>query len=300
MIHIIENKQLFNKHIENIVPKLLTNISKELSSATDATIRNCLNNINNNNEIKNILSITPSQMKLYIKWFKVNYPDSLIESSSLNKILKNIFEKEYKNWTKRTQYGAYKFVQKIGLHSCPYCNRNYTFTIVNKSGKMRPQIDHFYPKDTYPFLAMSFFNLIPSCPNCNHTKSNKFDDDLISPYNIKKNDFRFTFVPNSIDFIEVEKQKYDFDSFDIDIKGNEANIEMFKLRELYKQHKDIVLEILIKKAYYPHSYISELSSFGFSQDEIYRYLFCNYNEDKDLHKRPLSKLIKDISIELGI
>ena len=56
----------------------------------------------------------------------------------------------------------------------------------------------------------------------------------------------------------------------------------------------------VKKAYYPQSYIEELSKFGFSKDEIYRYLFSNYNKDEDLHKRPLSKLIKDISTELGL
>jgi hypothetical protein len=57
----------------------------------------------------------------------------------------------------------------------------------------------------------------------------------------------------------------------------------------------------MKKAYYPKSYIEELkNNFNFTDDEIYRYLFSNYKQDKDLHKRPLSKLIKDISQELGI
>jgi hypothetical protein len=70
---------------------------------------------------------------------------------------------------------------------------------------------------------------------------------------------------------------------------------------LYKQHKDIVIDLLMKKAYYPKSYIEELkNNFNFTDDEIYRYLFSNYKQDKDLHKRPLSKLIKDISQELGI
>ena len=72
------------------------------------------------------------------------------------------------------------------------------------------------------------------------------------------------------------------------------------VNNFFIDHKDIVLELLIKKAYYPQSYIEELSRFGFSQDKIYRYLFSNYIKNKDLHKRPLSKLIKDISTELGI
>lgn len=41
-------------------------------------------------------------------------------------------------------------------------------------------------------------------------------------------------------------------------------------------------------------------SFWFSQDKIYHYLFSNYSKDEDLHKRPLSKLIKDISKELEL
>jgi hypothetical protein len=56
----------------------------------------------------------------------------------------------------------------------------------------------------------------------------------------------------------------------------------------------------MKKAYYPKSYIEELKKFGFSEDEVYRYLMCNYKKEKDLHKRPLSKLIKDISEELDL
>ena len=80
----------------------------------------------------------------------------------------------------------------------------------------------------------------------------------------------------------------------------EENIKTFKLEELYKQHKDIVLELLIKKVYYPKSYIEELKGFGFSEDEVYRYLLCNYKKNEDLHKRPLSKLMKDISEELDL
>ena len=107
-------------------------------------------------------------------------------------------------------------------------------------------------------------------------------------------------VVDAIDFFNIESKKYDFNSFEIKLCGNKANLEIFKLEELYKQHKDIVLELLIKKAYYPKSYIEELKKFDFTEDEIYRYLLCNYKKNEDLHKRPLSKLIKDISEELGI
>lgn len=70
------------------------------------------------------------------------------------------FEKEYNNWGKRKTYGSYKFVETLDLKTCPYCNRNYTFIVDEESGKLRPELDHFYPKSIYPFLAMSFYNLI--------------------------------------------------------------------------------------------------------------------------------------------
>lgn len=208
------------------------------------------------------------------------------------------YEKFFSQGKNKEDYSAYDFVESLGLSTCSYCNRNYTFVV--RRGKLRPEIDHFYPKTVYPYLAVNFFNLIPSCQTCNKIKSNNKNFDWLNPYDIQNNSFKFTYKPNSIDFAVVEKEKYNFDSFEIEINGHQSNKELFKLEELYKQHKDIVLELLIKKVYYPKSYIEELSDFGFSKDEIYRYLFCNYNQDKDLNKRPLSKLIKDISQELGL
>jgi len=300
MIKIQFNQELFNKHIEEISKKineLITNLDK---TDLEENTKQCLEHFSNDNIIK-ILSANTDELKEYIQFFKTTYPNSLEDGKELNKVLREeIFEKEYKNWGSRKKYGAYYFVNALKLDSCPYCNRNYTFVVDDDNGKLRPEIDHFYPKSIYPFLAMSFYNLIPSCSICNHTKSDKVKEDLENPYDIEPNSYQFTYTPQSVEFAVVEEKKYDFDSFEIEITGNESNIELFKLRELYKQHKDIVLELLIKKAYYPQSYIEELSNFGFSQDEIYRYLFSNYNQDEDLHKRPLSKLVKDISNELGL
>ena len=302
MIKINFNQKLFDKHIAKITSKIETAISNIDRNTLSEESKRCLDYLSKKEIVENLLKADSEALKEHIAYFAKHYPSSIEHNSKLNILLREeIFEKEYKNWGKRTkEYNAYEFVQTLDLNSCPYCNRNYTFTVVNASGKMRPQIDHFYPKSEFPFLAMSFFNLIPSCPNCNHTKSDDFNEDLINPYEIQESDLKFTYTPSSIDFANVEKEKYNFDSFDIEIFGNEANIKTFKLKELYKQHKDIVLELLIKKAYYPQSYIDELSRFGFSQDEIYRYLFSNYNQEQDLHKRPLSKFIKDITQELGL
>ena len=307
MLKIIVNKELFDLHIEEIFLKINGLFEGINESNLDQIDKKCLKYIKDN--LKDILKANNNELKEYIKYFQENYPNSIgVENQKkeewhqLYKIIRDeIFEKEYNNWGKRKTYGSYKFVETLDLKTCPYCNRNYTFIVDEESGKLRPELDHFYPKSIYPFLAMSFYNLIPSCTICNHTKSSKVSENLINPYDIKDDDFKFTYKPTDISFSEVESKKYNMDSFEIEFKNQNENINIFKLDELYKQHKDIVVDLLMKKVYYPKSYIEELEkSFGFTKDEIYRYLLNNYKKEEDLHKRPLSKLIKDISEELDL
>ena len=65
---------------------------------------------------------------------------------------------------------------KIGFNSttCPYCNDNKLNIIELKRNsslktklKAYLDLDHFYAKSKYPFFALSFFNLIPTCHDCN-------------------------------------------------------------------------------------------------------------------------------------
>lgn len=308
MLRLTLNRDLFDKHIEKISISIRRVIANKLRKRIVPSERACLNYIKDNLEF--ILKANDEEMKSIISYFKEHYPNVIGNPNTEEKnwkriykfLRKDIFEKEYDNWSKRKTYGAYNFVKELDLKTCPYCNRNYTFVVDEDSGKLRPEIDHFYPKSIYPFLAMSFYNLIPSCSACNHTKKDKdsFYNNLKNPYTIDNDFMKFTYIPNDVDFSSVESLKYNFDNFEIKFESTNKNIEVFKLEELYKQHKDIVLDLLIKKAYYPESYIEELKTFGFTDEDVYRYLLNNYKKEEDLHKRPLSKLIKDISEELEL
>lgn len=260
-------------------------------------IKKVLTLLENESKLKELMLAPPEQIVKIIEDFEKHYKKSRYKREYLNKVLSRIF----------VDYGYNKinkleFTKTIDLKTCPYCNRNYTCTI-NKQGSIKPEIDHLYPKSLYPYLACSYFNLIPSCPTCNgfgakESKDTFYAYPISNPYTIKPIDFKFSIIPMNINFLNVEQEQYKFDDFEIELFGNKANLEVFELEELYKQHKDVVLDLLIKKAYYPQSYIDELYGFGFSKDELYRYLFSNYRQDTELHKRPLSKLIKDIVEEL--
>ena len=308
MLKIQFNQELFEKHIKEINQKLQHKINSINANKLSRQTICCLNEIYNNSKL--ILGANTQELKKIIVYFETNFYCSIgydeNKNTELYQILSKIFIDDssglYKNFTNHKQeYDSYEFVKTLDLKTCPYCNRNYTFIVDEESGKLRPEIDHFYPKSIYPFLAMSFYNLIPSCPICNHTKSSKLQDNLINPYDVKDDDFKLTYKPTDLSFSQIQSTKYNTDSFEIAFTKHNGNIEIFKLNELYKQHKDIVVDLLMKKAYYPKSYIEELeNNFGFTQDEIYRFLLSNYKKDEDLHKRPLSKLIKDISEELEL
>ena len=91
------------------------------------------------------------------------------------------------NWRlKRRSWNAYSFTTKMGVDVCPYCGRQYTFTLGDgdevKNG--RPQIDHYIPETEYPFLSCSLYNFIPSCASCNHQKSDKYNSKKVKWRNI--------------------------------------------------------------------------------------------------------------------
>jgi len=218
---------------------------------------------------------------------------------------------KYKNFTskKKKDYDAYKLASKLQVNVCPYCNLNATYTVFMKDGKKitRPEFDHFYDKATYPILALSFYNLIPSCHTCNSTLKGREEfsqETHLNPYS------------DSFDKVAKFKLKIEDSTFYHSIKGfnltlqsdderAENNIESFQLDTLYQNHKDIVLELIQKQAIYNESYMDELmtqyeGTLFKNKEDLQRLIGGGYVSDDEIGKRPLSKLIKDISSELGL
>lgn len=76
-----------------------------------------------------------------------------------------------------TEWNAYAVCSAATYKLCPYCQQASAITIRSaKSGKsFRPTLDHFYPKGNYPYLALSLYNLIPSCQTCNSSLKGQLD-----------------------------------------------------------------------------------------------------------------------------
>ena len=124
---------------------------------------------------------------------------SINSSNSLLKGIEHVFNYDSFIDKKKKIYDAYKLAETLDIRTCTYCNRNYTSTVITKKGDkiIRPQFDHYFDKKSNPLLAISFFNLIPSCSICNSNVKGiqKMSlKDHIQPYiDNNLNDIRFTY-----------------------------------------------------------------------------------------------------------
>ena len=242
-----------------------------------------------------VLSAPPEKLAEIAEWFG--------ELSESEKNRYSFMVKKYENFaTKKQECDAYDLAEKLDVNVCPYCNINPTYTI-RKNHTLRPEFDHFYNKATYPILALSFFNLIPSCHVCNSTlKGSK--SIQINPYQ-ESLDRLATFELS----IKDSSFYYDAKGFEIELTAEderaEDSIETFKLNDRYEKHKDIILELIQKNAIYNESYLDELFSqyegtIFRNREDLLRMISGGYMDEEEINKRPLSKLIKDISAELGL
>lgn len=223
----------------------------------------------------------------------------------------------------------------MNINVCPYCNREFISHYVGKDKIMKTtsDLDHFYSKSQYPFLAVSLYNFIPSCQICNSRF--KIADDFYSkphihPYSEEFGEnakFKTNFYTDTDD-VRIEnnnklenEDRYDIsyllgnsDNFKIEIKPNNLesdiggkiknSIDTFHLDKLYNFHKDYVRELIKKAIIYNESRIDELFTqypeLFKSREEVVQMVVSNYITVEDLGKRPLAKLTKDICEELGL
>lgn len=203
-------------------------------------------------------------------------------------------------------YSAYHLAKNIGVRTCVYCNRVYTVTHNTKVGGklMRPQFDHWFPKSKYPLLAISFYNLIPSCTHCNSSVKGDKEMDLkksIHPYmkNESGDDFAFTYhFKKSTREFEIQIQQIGLGA------KHKETLEFLKINEMYDAHQDELEDLLRIKQAYSKEYLKTLKSTfpgaNLTDNEIYRFAFGVELEKTDFHKRPMSKFKNDILKELGI
>lgn len=210
-------------------------------------------------------------------------------------------------------------INDLGLTVCPYCNRNFIKHIVigqNSRGDkiaVKGQLDHFYPRSLYPYLAITRENLVPACPSCNGA-SGKHDKDTkelgaVNPYTLNDN--------GGLKF-KMKIEKKGFTNLDTCAKAIKieittpnpalaANEQLFHIGKLYDTHTDYAAEVYFKSILrFPQSYWNAIGDryarlgLAPTKEDMERLLTGVYTNEKSYHKRPLSKFVSDISKDEGV
>jgi hypothetical protein len=256
-------------------------------------------------DLEQIITSSPYQIRELIKIAPKDFTKEITQLKDLYEVFRN-------KW-------AVEFMEDLGIKVCPFCNREYIFKFedkISEEPRIIASLDHYYDKDSYPFLSVSIFNLIPCCYICNskfkHTK-NFYNQKHLHPYEDSFNEkAKFSQFFNNVSsenkkFSLLSKERISLTLKPLNDKdiATQNTIDTFRLETLYEKHKDIVLELIQKREIYPDSYIDDLfhqyeGILFKNREDVLRHITGGYIDDIDINKRPLSKLIKDISEELDL
>jgi hypothetical protein len=256
--------------------------------------------------LEGLICAKPSVLeKIYLKYTGFTPRKKLKVQQELNLIgLYDYFnDKQVRFEWKKETFQSENVFDKLNIKNCPYCNENPNYYFQNSKFIRRTfEWDHFYPKEKFPFFAISFYNIIPSCKVCNHLKHENFNNYL-NPYEDYKTNETIKFyldIKNS-DFISNQDSFEILPKYSKDVNGNKLqnNFEDLYIMGRFNRRKDVILTSLKKKRLYNHEYtdrlFDEFNGKLFLDKTEFRELFFDANfSEVDFHKKQFSKLIHDI------
>lgn len=239
------------------------------------------------------------QISDYLKPFVGNIPD-------FKKAIEYVFNYQIFISHAESRFDAYQLAESLDVRTCTYCNRNYTNTVIKDNGKKltRPQFDHYFDKASHPILAISFYNLIPSCSICNSS--------IKGTHKMTLNDYSHPYLDNVLGDIRFTYKYCDKSKTGLKVKvvtpdpsKAKNTVDDFAIEEVYNSHTGELLDLLRTKQYFSDRYLSILKSnllkdVIVSKEDLYRLVFGTEYNETDFINRPFSKFKSDILKELGI
>lgn len=255
-------------------------------------------------KLKTWVNLRPDKIKILSDHIVAQYADFNDYNTTLYRITYKMFvDKGYNDKLPKDN-----LIEATGADVCPYCNRVFIKNVDGDDGKrVKGQLDHFYDKAQYPYLAVLKYNLIPSCPFCNgptgkHSKDAE-DEGLINPFMLKDDKaMKFHLDINGDNFLDMDicadaiSVKVTYDE-----KKMENNARIFHLQELYNSHTDYAAEMYFRHQMIrsdPYKKFVSNYHLKMSSKDWHRMILGFSNEEEDICKRPLSKFCKDILEDL--
>lgn len=270
----------------------------------DQNIENIL--VGNVQTLKDINKLFESKFKNLneIYFYQCEY-----ESSPTLKTKKDILNNYLFSYDKLKANEKRLIISSVKNKLCPYCSRNYINLIDGVSHNMGINLDHYYGKSNYPLLAISFFNLIPSCQPCNSAFKGRieFDSSFIHPVKDNINSGRFTLKLTKVEGQYSVLYFLNQSNFEIDYAPNyskkykeldyykfKKSVDFFQLKKIYNAHKDVVQRTLIDYYVYQEGGVLKSIQKTFPKLNLKHKALGISTSKKDWSELPFGKLKYDI------
>lgn len=159
-------EQFRDSHILTAPPMELFRFAKENRKRLDRIGLCC----GGTNALSKLVNVT----KGLFAYDKLRTGDVLVEVGGKGKICWSSAKKNITSWK---GWSLAEYFRLLDIRYCPYCNAE-TVGLVKREGpnagkkasenkESYSAIDHILPKDDYPLLALSLYNLVPACYKCN-------------------------------------------------------------------------------------------------------------------------------------
>lgn len=254
-------------------------------------------------DIEKKLVAPPQDLRTQIFHIKAEYPaidgifakpaeDRTVDEKALVTAFKLAYAYDKFSPAKRKS-GGYHLVGAYKQRMCPYCHGSHINYHSTGDGRMRPALDHFYPESKYPYLAISLYNLIPACHQCN--SSMKSDDDPFflgapHPFEFVETDVKFSLNPKFSRTSSVN------DDLLIKVHATTlaatAHIKLFALQERYQWYAPEISDVCEQTRRW-------LDARGPLQSIVSREVFaCGFEKDK-MRSRILGRCLLEVSEQVS-
>lgn len=206
------------------------------------------------------------------------------------------------------KFPSFEITQALGVNACPYCNaEEIIIQDLKDVGKKihSSQLDHFYPKELFPYLAICLHNLVPSgsiCNggNCKHNKDS-YQLNLVNPFSLDDSE-GFVFELNLIKPGILSYDKFEQSCCIVTHIANNSltiNATTFLIKSRYKQEIQQAKKVWVThQKCSPEGYEKEIEHISQKLNTLLTYddwleieLGISLN---DYNKHKLSKLSVDI------
>jgi hypothetical protein len=226
------------------------------------------------------------------------------EKTAFKKAAKKVFDYDAFSQKNAKPWSAYDLCEKAKRIICPYCNQAFAFTVVGTKKRFRPTLDHFFPKANYPYLALSLYNLVPSCYVCNSSlkgTKNFFEKHHLHPLEDGDEDeVRFDLVSSNTahtfaDLLHDDNLLNGFGRLEPHPHSTKAagSIETFLLKERFVPNLPAIKRFIRLRKKFRPSKIEQYRRFFGEDFDISEHLQFDPAEYKD---HMLGKILRDMYI----